>query len=65
MLAAHACLTAQPGPELEHAPMTLRNPRSLRRLIHKASKDSPGNEAAADVAVGAVRPSDQLPTNSF
>ncbi len=52
------CPNAQPGPDLEHAPMTLRNPRSLRRLIHKASKDSPVNE---DTAVGAVSHADQLP----
>ena len=57
---AHCVVCAQPGPELEHAPMTGRNPRGLRRLIHKASKDSPGTEAAADTAVGAVSYAEQL-----
>ena len=47
---------SQPGPELQHAPATLRNPRGLRRLIRGTSKDSPGDAAAAMSAVGAVRP---------
>ena len=53
-------MTAQPGPDLQHASTTLRPARSLRRLILKASEDSPGGEAAAEAAVGSVRPAEYL-----